>query len=110
MAGERNAARSSRNGTPFAQREARVRSEPGDYVVPETDETHVSDSRRAVAITCLPAHPFRGLVMDDPTSQTTEIEADEPRSTAQVVESLLQNAAEAVTRAAELQRSRLAKI
>ena len=37
--------------------------------------------------------------MDDPKSQTTEIEADEPRSTAQVVESLLQNAAEALTRA-----------
>ena len=35
--------------------------------------------------------------MDDP--QTTEIEADEPRSIAQVVESLLQNAAEALTRA-----------
>ena len=37
--------------------------------------------------------------MDDPKSQTTEIDADEPRSTAQVVESLLQNAAEALTRA-----------
>ena len=37
--------------------------------------------------------------MDDPKSQTTEIEAGEPRSTAQVVESLLQNAAEALTRA-----------
>ena len=37
--------------------------------------------------------------MDDP--QTTEIEADEPRSTAQVVESLLENAAEALTRATD---------
>ena len=37
--------------------------------------------------------------MNDPKSQTTEIGADEPRSTAQVVESLLQNAAEALTRA-----------
>ena len=37
--------------------------------------------------------------MDDPKSQTTEIEAGEPRSIAQAVESLLENAAEALTRA-----------
>ena len=39
--------------------------------------------------------------MHDPKSQTTEIEADVPRSTAQVVESLLQNAAEALARATD---------
>ena len=37
--------------------------------------------------------------MDDTKSQTTEIEAGEPRSIAQAVESLLENAAEALTRA-----------
>jgi hypothetical protein len=39
--------------------------------------------------------------MDDPKSQTTEIEAGEPRSIAQAVESLLENAAEALTRATD---------
>ena len=38
--------------------------------------------------------------MDDPKSQTTEIEADEPRSVAQAVESLFAGATEALTRAA----------
>ena len=39
--------------------------------------------------------------MDDPKSQTTEIEAGEPRSIAQVIESLLANAAETLTRATD---------
>ena len=44
---------------------------------------------------------FLGLVMDDTKSQTTEIEAGQPRSIAQAVESLLENAAEALTRATD---------
>ena len=39
--------------------------------------------------------------MNDQKSQTTEIEAGEPRSIAQVIESLLENAAETLTRAAD---------
>jgi len=39
--------------------------------------------------------------MDDTKSQTTEIEAGQPRSIAQAVESLLENAAEALTRATD---------
>ena len=39
--------------------------------------------------------------MNDQRSQTTEIEAGEPRSIAQVIESLLANAAETLTRATD---------
>ena len=39
--------------------------------------------------------------MNDQKSQTTEIEAGEPRSIAQVIEGLLENAAETLTRAAD---------
>jgi len=39
--------------------------------------------------------------MNDQKSQTTEIEAGEPRSIAQVIESLLANAAETLTRATD---------
>ena len=39
--------------------------------------------------------------MNDQKSQTTEVEAGEPRSIAQVIESLLENAAETLTRATD---------